>query len=105
MGVPAFYRWLSQKFEKAVLYAKEEQPRIVDGTRIPVDLSQPNPNEYEFDNLYLDFNGIIHPCAHPEDRPAPATEEEMMVNIFRTVDRLFSLVRPRKMVYIAVDGV
>lgn len=105
MGVPAFYRWLSQKFEKAVVYAKEEQPRVVDGTRIPVDLLQPNPNEYEFDNLYLDFNGIIHPCAHPEDRPAPATEEEMMVNIFRTVDRLFSIVRPRKMVYIAVDGV
>lgn len=51
------------------------------------------------------MNGIIHPCTHPEDRPPPKDEDEMMVAIFDCMDRLFSIVRPRKLLYMAIDGV
>ncbi|XP_065556350.1 5'-3' exoribonuclease 2 homolog [Artemia franciscana] len=101
MGVPAFFRWLCRKYPSVVTDCVEQSPR--NGEK--VDSSASNPNDVEFDNLYLDMNGIIHPCTHPEDRPAPKNEDEMMVAIFEAIDRLFNIVRPRKVLYMAIDGV
>ncbi len=103
MGIPAAFRWLSNKYPKIISPVIEQQAVTMDdGTVIPIDASGPNPNGEEFDNLYLDMNGIVHPCSHPEDRPPPADEEEMMMEIFRYTDRVVNMVRPRKILLIAV---
>ncbi|XP_038989843.1 5'-3' exoribonuclease 3-like [Phoenix dactylifera] len=108
MGVPSFYRWLVGKYPKILINAVEEPGDHV-------DTSLPNPSGMEFDNLYIDMNSIIHPCFHPEDQlrlPAfltqlfpPTTIEEVFKAIFQCVDRIFRIVRPRKLLYIAIDGV
>ena len=44
MGVPAFYRWLADKYAKVVVDSIEADP-----TEGPIDASLPNPNGMEFD--------------------------------------------------------
>ncbi|KAI5283578.1 5'-3' exoribonuclease 2, partial [Ascosphaera aggregata] len=105
MGVPALFRWLSQKYPKIISPVVEVQPQEIDGEIIPVDTTKPNPNGWETDNLYLDMNGIVHPCTHPEGKPPPANEAEMMVEVFKYTDRVVNMARPRKLLMIAVDGV
>lgn len=102
MGVPALFRWLTKKYPKIITPVIEEQPYEIDGVQYPVDTTKPNPNGEEMDNLYLDFNGIVHPCSHPEDKPAPANESEMMMEVFKYTDRVVNMVRPRKLLLIAI---
>lgn len=107
MGVPAFYRWLAEKYPKTVVDCIEaEAPPRDDGTSdfSAVDIREPNPNGVEVDNLYLDMNGVIHPCSHPENGPQPTSEDEIFANIERYIDRLVAAVRPRRLLFMAVDG-
>lgn len=116
MGVPTLFKWLVSKYPKSITDCVETEGTYVDGNYIAPDLSTPNPNGIEFDNFYLDMNGIVHNCSHAEGLDKiPENETEMFENIFLYVlillyycsylDRLFELVRPRKLVYMAVDGV
>jgi len=85
MGIPKFYRWLSDRY-----------PLI----------SQTLDESHEFDNFYLDMNGIIHQCTHPNDDEIVETDFEAMLRaIFNYTDRLYRIVRPRKLLFLAIDGV
>ena len=100
MGVPALFRWLSRKYPKIISPVVEEDQNEIGGAKY----EDPNPNG-EIDNLYLDMNGIVHPCSHPEHKKAPETEDEMFLDIFTYTDRVLMMARPRKVLMIAVDGV
>lgn len=61
----------------------------------------------EFDNLYLDMNGIIHNCSHPNDDDVHfrISEQQIFQDIFRYVEFLFRMIKPRKVFFMAIDGV
>ncbi|CAJ0607051.1 unnamed protein product [Cylicocyclus nassatus] len=61
----------------------------------------------EFDNLYLDMNGIIHNCSHPNDDDFKfrISQEQIFADIFAYIDKLFNIIRPKKVFFLAVDGV
>ncbi|KAK7263444.1 hypothetical protein RJT34_31034 [Clitoria ternatea] len=99
MGVPSFYRWLANKY-----------PRVVQDVVDPTmhNTTTNNGVALEYDNFYIDMNAIIHPCFHPDDVhniPRATTFEDVFRNVFEFVDRLVHVVRPRKLLYMAIDGV
>ncbi|KNG90239.1 putative exonuclease Kem1 [Aspergillus nomiae NRRL 13137] len=88
MGVPKFFRWLSERYPAISMLIAEN--------RIP-----------EFDNLYLDMNGIIHNCTH-KDSDSPTfrmTEDKMFIAIFNYIEHLYGKIKPKKLFFMAIDGV
>ena len=50
------YKTVSSVVEEEEIKVAAEDDELV---TIPVNMSHPNPNGTEFDNLYLDMNGIV----------------------------------------------
>ena len=104
MGVPAFFAWLAKKYPKIVSPVLEEEYSFDNEDELSTAYIKANENG-ELDNLYLDMNGLIHPSTHPEDRPPPETEEEMIQEVLRYTERMILMAKPRNLIYLAIDGV
>ncbi|KAF7945275.1 hypothetical protein EAE96_010053 [Botrytis aclada] len=88
MGVPKFFRWMSERYPSI--------SQLIAENRIP-----------EFDCLYLDMNGIIHNCTHKDSDDATfrMTEEQMFIAIFNYIEHLYGKIKPKQLFFMAVDGV
>ena len=91
MGIPGLYGWLLRS------------PSFKDGHRGVF-------GPFSVENLYLDMNGIIHPCCH-SDNSAEAyaahdvPESVMFEKIRDQVNELVELTNPSNVLYLSVDGV
>jgi len=97
MGVPRLFRWLVERYP-LLLRSSEATPQPVIGTYQMQLINQ--------DNLYLDFNGIVHKCSHSDEETSSVerSEKEIMFAVFGCIERIFGVVKPKKLLYIAVDG-
>lgn len=50
------------------------------------------------------MNGIIHNCTHGNDPGRKITEQEMIVKVFGYLEKLFQIVQPQKLLFMAIDG-
>jgi 5'-3' exoribonuclease 2 len=53
----------------------------------------------------MDMNGIIHKFADPKNNLPPYNEDAIIKSVFDYIDRIFSIVRPDRLIYMAFDGV
>ena len=61
----------------------------------------------EFDNLYLDMNGIIHTSSHPDDNNPHfrITLEKILEDVCHYIEFLYRIIKPKKVFFMAIDGV
>eukprot|EP00178_Gracilaria_changii_P013512 TRINITY_DN381_c0_g1_i11.p1 TRINITY_DN381_c0_g1~~TRINITY_DN381_c0_g1_i11.p1 ORF type:complete len:598 (+),score=74.27 TRINITY_DN381_c0_g1_i11:104-1897(+) len=100
MGVPKFYRYISERYPLINASLRTNHaPRI--------------------DNLYLDMNGIIHNCArftpgnggidtkryHSATPHGVKSMHQIFTDVFKYIDNIISLLPPRRLLYMAIDGV
>jgi 5'-3' exoribonuclease 1 len=93
MGIPKFFRWLTRRY-----------PLVLQQVKTDEDIAP-------VDNLYLDLNGIIHNCVHGNDpkrheRISRLDDmEELWAAIMRSIDEIVHMIKPKKKIFLAVDGV
>ena len=86
MGVPSLYKWLTMRFPSIVTHLKKDF-------------------DYHVDNLFLDFNAIIHPCTNKNLKNLKEIDEALYRELEKYLDALMAFVKPKKMIYISIDGV
>jgi 5'-3' exonuclease len=91
MGIPGFFGWLMRKYDNSFYTA-----------------SRPNQS---IDELYIDANCMLHPSCFQILKKASLTlsvdklEDEMIEQCINDLNFLIQYVKPRQLLYLAVDGV
>ena len=91
MGVHYFYTWVTRRYP---LFKKTYDPEIMP----------------EIDNFFLDLNGVLYKCAKDDkalyrDILKGKNMDEIFASIFNYINKLINYMRPRKRIFIAIDGV
>lgn len=122
MGIPRFFKWISESFPDTIIKRSIDKKKINSKPFI------------EADALYIDANGIIHNCVKeiyfPEtkirfapkahggekvenkteiiEQKAEQSEKQKKVKLFQEIlkyiIKIYSIVQPKELLFIAIDG-
>lgn len=89
-GIPKLFKWMLDLYPITVESLKDEN----------------HAKSMHIDNFYLDMNGIIHQCTHANsDGLVHLNEQQMFLRIFKYTDQLYKMIKPKNLLYLAIDGV
>lgn len=117
-GIPKFYRWLSERYPllNQPITATEGPPDIDNlyldmngGTAGGLGLGAGAAPVLSASNSQCTCPctpspGIIHNCTHANQREVKLREDDMMLRIFDYIDKLVQIIKPRKLLFMAIDG-
>lgn len=81
MGVPNILKWLTKSYPEIIQFNQNKQ----------------------VDSLYFDWTNVIYNCA--KNMATNSTEDELISETLKYLDELIKLIKPKKLIYIAIDGV
>ncbi|KAL1922980.1 uncharacterized protein VTP21DRAFT_9356 [Calcarisporiella thermophila] len=85
MGVLNLFHWISSRYPSCIKTSVGQQ--------------------HEADNLYVDMNGVIHDCLNSLTQKRHCDETAIIRNVLYYIDHLVELLKPRKTVFLSMDGV
>jgi len=95
MGIPSFFSYIAKRYDKRNLLIKSPKKKI--------------------NRLFLDLNGIIHPCSHKViselveesniNIPLNVIEDRIIHKTITYISEITKEINPSTLLYIAIDGV
>lgn len=122
MGIPKYFRWVTNKYSN-LIFEKDNKSSLDFDEEVLLELNN-------LDNLFLDANCLIHPCCRQILKDCPKLiddhfttysnndnniqenigiysklEKKMFESVVEFIENLYNFAQPKKLLYIAIDGV
>lgn len=114
MGVPKFFRFITRKYPNIIIKKKPDKfihTNVSTEDKIVTEEVIQDKYPDTVDNLYLDMNCLIHPvCKKVLKKYAISSidknslEKEMISEVCKYIIYLVKFSKPRKLLYMAIDG-
>ena len=93
MGIPSFFQHIIKRYTEVLIEGESQKT-----------------SQHTCDRLFIDFNCILHKCAYDvttqyTSLEAKEVEHMIMHEAIKYIDHIYDFLKPKDLLYIAIDGV